>query len=222
MGDAGRVRGGVGPLMGLRPRPQGRRFRVGWLAEHLSGALPTPQPPARGVGYTDVGTQAGPSASSQPVGEKTDLQKVMILSEAAASTNVVSILPHVAKPSSSSCNPGRGHSSRKPSQIPHGVRGSCLSLLPPLPACVPGRQGWPHTHFWAPRPGAWGLQRAAGKGVREGKMNTVHSQVAGEHRWTSICGPTCGLPPPPDSPLGIHLCSWSWTLGAEAGIALLW
>lgn len=39
--------------------------------------------------------------------------------------------------------------------------------------------------------------------------------------------PSVGTPytppfPTPNSPLGTRLCFWSWTLGAAAGIGLLW
>lgn len=38
--------------------------------------------------------------------------------------------------------------------------------------------------------------------------------------WSCLCkAPSLSRP---NLPLGTHLCSWSWTLGAGAGIGLLW
>lgn len=126
-------------------------------------------------------------------------------------------LSHPAEPSSSSsCSLPDVTSSRKSSQIPpSGVKtNASLSCSPRrLYAWTAGTTSQPHG---PPGPGM-------------GPGSSGHTEGRGKKdEWSrnSSSGDGCTqmipLPVVPYSPLGSHLCFWSWSPGAEAGIGLLW
>lgn len=105
----------------------------------------------------------------------------------------------------------RGHSSR--SHLGHRFS---MRIPPRLPYQTGGLDG-------GTGPGTLGAQRALdeweGRGRRKDEQSTDHSQEASTHRWSPVSGLVSGgslCPPAPTYPLGTHLCSWSWTQGAEA------
>lgn len=169
--------------MGWRPRPQGLGWGWGSLAQHLSGALPTPCPlpgaesqvqfigvqqsscQVPGIvlgawGCTDVGDTGLALKIPTAWGEKTDLQKVVTVGTAAASTHLWCTCcslqqdpswscrcPHLPRPSSPTISAlPPGSQPRSPAQS----GGSGLSLLLPVPDCGPGQPGQHRPHFCTP------------------------------------------------------------------------
>lgn len=75
-------------------------------------------------------------------------------------------------------------------------RGSCLSLLHQTVSQTPGSASH---HFWTPQGLAhWGHRGQLIKaGREEAKRSRAYSQEVRARRWSCVCGPTCGQPPPP-------------------------
>lgn len=89
----------------------------------------------------------------------------------------------------------RWHCLQEASPDLFSVRGSCLSLLHQTVSQTPGSAS--HPFLDPPGSGTLGAQWAANKGREEAKRSRASSQEVRARRWSCVCGPTCGQPPPP-------------------------